>query len=1103
MEGQITKKRAKSLWKRIIGIFLLVFVGLLLFLFATAAIILTPKRLTPIAERLADNLFMANIRFDTLRVSLFQEFPYVNITIKNGSVRSCAFDGLPPLLQNTLPHGCDSLLRFEELSVSLHLKKLFQSQIDIRRVRLRNTQVNAYLSPFGIANWDVWLPDTTALNQSTSETFHLNLQRLIVREGLSLSYRSDPDSLLASLQLDRLFVRGDITLNPKDLKLEVFSASGMRIEALEKRQNRFFTSSIDSMRIAGTNGERYSLFVQSLNTVAVDTLFYAQALPVVVNGEVGFSPLRLDSLFFKEFTVWAADIPMVLDGSLVVANPQPRVQLECRLDNIPFARLLPLLPASLFPQAQHIDTDISAKIHASVNYPAYKIDVATLGGHLSYPAQNAYIHHLALDASYTHRPDRPWLSGIDLRQCAIEASGIMLHAKGHVQNLTGDPNIDISVQGNIQLDTLYRVLSLPDDITARGALTIDATAQFLMSNLLKGELGASALRGRVDAERLMLRIPKDTILMVARGAHLSFGANQNQRDTLIEQGAQILRLSFRADSANIRYKQQFRLALGNTRLSARSAASALNGDTTQIHPFTGSLEARYLSFQTAASTRIGLENGACTFSFLPAAHDRSIPVIATRLTADAFQMSDLENRYELYSPKIALQATHIPSTRTNRTTFQRRQSPSDSLPFTSNNIDFKVDDAIKGLLGKWQFEGAIEAAGGSISTPYFPLLVTLQETDIELNSQEFRLMQTKIHAGGSQIECTGKISNLRQVLLGRGTLGVSGFIRSDTLNVNELIYAANAGSVYAGTGVVVEEIEEAGGLVIIPSNLTLDLKLFSAHTRYGNEYLTDLSGSLTARNRNLQINDLEASSPMGAFKLSALYATRSRNDITAGFDLNMKAVQVDRLIALLPAIDSLAPMLRSFEGVVDCQISATTALDTQMNLLLPTLKAACRIEGENMVLLDGETFAEISKMLLFKNKKRNLIDHIAVGFLIRDSQIEVFPFVLEMDRYRAAVSGTHKFDMSFDYHISVLRSPVPFRLGIDITGDLDHPHYKLISCRYRNAKVPSYVELIDATRVSLLEAIKTFDPAAAFGSVERSVVRAARMRQEEEIENYE
>ena len=1127
METPQNAKKRRPQWPKVVAICLSTLVGLLLLLLVVAALLLTPKRLTPIAERLADGFFLADVRFDTLKVSLFEEFPYVNIGVINGHVRSRVFDTLSAAQRELLPETCDSLLRFDELSVSLHLRKLFRSQIDIRRVRLRNAQINAYLSPHGVANWDIWLSDTTSVSQNEADAFLLNLQRLIVRDGFRLTYRSDPDSLSAALSFERLFLRGNITPTPKDITLETFTIRNVHLEAMEEGKKMFLDSSIDSLRITGTDKESYTLSVQSRHTLTMDTVRYAQALPVVVSGEFGFTPSRLDSLFLKDFTLSAADIPMVIDGSLVLADPQPRARLECRLDHLPLSQIIALIPSSLIPQAQDIETDIAAQIRASVDYPAYKVDISTSGGRLSYPPENAYIHTLDLDATYAHRPDRPQLSGLDLRQCDIKASGIELYAKGHVQNPSGDPNIDINLQGNIQLDTLYRILPLSDDMVARGAITIDATAKILLSNFLRGDLNTSTLRGRVETERLMLRLPKDSLFVMARGGHLSFGANQNQRDTLIEQGTQILRLSFRADSANVRYKRQFRLSMGNTRLSARSAASALDGDTTQIHPFNGYLEARHLSFQTADSTQIRLNNGACTFSLLPAPHDRSIPVVAARLNAQFFQMSDKENQFELLSPGISLQATHLPSTRSNtRNTAQRRDTPSDSLSsntgtprdslnvrnrqqrtsnratddFASENLDLEMDDETKRLLRKWQFEGNIEATGGSVATPYFPLPITLGDTDIEFSSEELRLMQTEIRAGNSQIECTGRISNLRQVMLGRGTLGVYGFIRSDTLDINELTYAANAGSLYASSGAIVQELEEAGSLIIIPANLTLDLKLFSEHTRYADEYLTALSGSLTARNRTLQIADLEASSSIGDFKMSALYATRSRNDITAGFDIDLKKVQVDRLIALLPSIDTLAPMLRSFEGVVNCQISATTAMDTEMNILLPTLKAACRIRGENMVLLDGETFTEISKMLQFKNKGRNLIDHIAVDFLIRDNQIEVFPFIVEMDRYRAAVSGVHHFDMTFAYHISVLRSPIPFRLGVNVTGSIDNPRYRLVSCLYRNANIPSYVELIDATRVSLLEAIKTFDPAAAFGTVERSVARAARMRQEEMIE---
>ena len=164
-------------------------------------------------------------------------------------------------------------------------------------------------------------------------------------------------------------------------------------------------------------------------------------------------------------------------------------------------------------------------------------------------------------------------------------------------------------------------------------------------------------------------------------------------------------------------------------------------------------------------------------------------------------------------------------------------------------------------------------------------------------------------------------------------------------------------------------------------------------------------------------------------------------------------------------------MLRSFEGMVDCTIAATAAVDTMMNIELPTLNAACSIRGENLVLLDGETFTEISKMLRFKNRERNLIDRISVDLLVHDNRIELFPFIVEMDRYKAAVSGVQRLDMSFDYHISVLKSPIPFRLGVNIFGTLDKFKFRIGRARYKSENLPSFVGLIDTTRVNLRRTI--------------------------------
>ena len=236
--------------------------------------------------------------------------------------------------------------------------------------------------------------------------------------------------------------------------------------------------------------------------------------------------------------------------------------------------------------------------------------------------------------------------------------------------------------------------------------------------------------------------------------------------------------------------------------------------------------------------------------------------------------------------------------------------------------------------------------------------------------------------------------------------------------------------------------------------------------------LEDVKGEVVIRDQSINLSDLCMSSNIGSGDLTMVYTTKTDQEATMGFELSLNDILVERLISLFPDIDTLVPMLRSFEGMVDCQMTATCKADSTMSVLLPSVNASCYLSGKNMVLLDGETFTEISKTLMFKNKKRNMIDSIAVDLAIHDNKIEVFPFLVEMDRYKVAVGGTHNLDMTFDYHLSVLKSPVPFKLGIDIKGNLDDFKFKIVKCKYKDFLKPTKQAELDSTRRNVREEIR-------------------------------
>lgn len=229
----------------------------------------------------------------------------------------------------------------------------------------------------------------------------------------------------------------------------------------------------------------------------------------------------------------------------------------------------------------------------------------------------------------------------------------------------------------------------------------------------------------------------------------------------------------------------------------------------------------------------------------------------------------------------------------------------------------------------------------------------------------------------------------------------------------------------------------------------------------------NVRGEVNVRDQAVHLNALRMKGLDASMFATVVYRATEKKRGYAGFDFRLRRINIGKLVDFIPSLDTIVPMLRSFKGQVNFDAAAEARLDSSMNIKIPSLRAAVRIDGDSLVLMDGETFSEISKMLRFKNKKRNVFDSISVNVTVKDGNVTVYPFVVQIDRYKAAVGGTQGLDMNFNYHISILKSPLPFKMGVTITGNLDKMKFKLGKAKYKDAVTPVAIRQVDSTRVNL------------------------------------
>ncbi|MDE6511071.1 MAG: hypothetical protein K2L00_03130, partial [Muribaculaceae bacterium] len=195
-------------------------------------------------------------------------------------------------------------------------------------------------------------------------------------------------------------------------------------------------------------------------------------------------------------------------------------------------------------------------------------------------------------------------------------------------------------------------------------------------------------------------------------------------------------------------------------------------------------------------------------------------------------------------------------------------------------------------------------------------------------------------------------------------------------------------------------------------------------------------------------------------------------DMHFGFGLQVNDFNIAKFVKMVPAIDSITPLMHDFSGMIGANIAAPCRIDSGMNLDLPSLNAAIRITGDNLAFIDPEKYRTLGKWLGFKNKADNTIHSLNVEMTVEDGLMRVYPFTFNIDRYRLGIYGSNNMAMDFDYHLAVLKSPIPFKFGITVSGNPKKYKVRFGGAKFKEDSVIESTDMVNNARINLLHEIE-------------------------------
>ena len=981
------------------------------------ALILSPERLTGLINSYARQYLNASVTLSEARVNILNNYPNVTITLKDGHI----------IVPSPDPdkEWADSLLTFNKVEAVVRPFSLLRKKVLIPSLYLEHAAIRLFTNTADNSNWEIFSGTT---DDTTSSGYTYSIGKLSASDTLHFSYEDMADTVIYRVSIRQMTAKSPLT------------GSALK-----------------------TNIDSYS------NTLIVgkDTLF--DRIPFLVRGYITLEN-NFEDYYFRDCETVLGNVPLYINGFMGLRPDSLELKALCRVDSTGFEALSEAIPDMILPpgliQAPGMPVSLEVQLNGAYYYgsgefPVYSAHLKAGPGSLSYDPLKLAFPLFKTELSSSFDPPEGDEGTLNVHNLEAVSPAWKVTLTGTLSSLFRDPSVKVSANTRFILDSLGSLLTDLPRHTAKGEINAFLEADCRLSDLNFSGLGNVMLRADVSTDGFSLDIPSDSLFCLAGTTRIRAAVDPGKA----------LDAGLATDSLHIRYKGRELAEMSQTVLTAKSTPGMFTRDSTRVQPLEGTLTAKHLNVFINDTTRIGIDQGTLVFSMRPDEQNQRVPFIDARLDAAGaggvygvhkVSLSDLNLSAGLtYNRRWVNRRDSL--IRASLRTSDRRRTPRIQHEFSYADLDFDLDRETRSMLRKWNINGALQASGIRVISPFLPLYTQMSSLNMTLDGDRLEITNTRVKAGRSDLLLNGYVENIRRVLMGRGTLNMNFDLQSDTLDTNELIKTF---SVETGSG--------NRELLIVPGNISLQVVLAVSNAYYRHLQMTNLHGMLRAADRYLQLDGLEASSNAGDISINALYATPDKNNLQAGLDIEMKDVLLEEVTRLLPSMDTLFPMINSFWGLADVQISVTSGLDTQMNLKFSTLRGACRIAGYGLVLLDGQTFSDISRKLMFRKKALNLIDSIRVEATMADNRIDVFPFIMEMDRYRAAIAGSHNIDRTFHYHISMLRSPVPFRFGLDVRGTPDDYDIDVGRTRFTDERIPVLSYRIDSIRVNLRESIRSY-----------------------------
>ena len=907
----------------------------------------------------------------------------------------------------------DTLVAVPELLVSLKLIDAIHGNICIKRFHLRDATANIYIAADGTTNFDVFKSEDDEEEEEDEGGWQLKSVRWeedLKVSARHLSFVDEKDTIAASLDEASIVLasqkRDDLDGARLDLSAQHVCATLKGEEYAQDLELRL----------------HLPVYYKNLEHVYIDKAkLQVNDFGLLLDGEAGTPDLSSG--------VYTCDATVSTDGAWQIQE------------------ILTLVPERFKASLKDIKVDGLMALEANVKGTYADSIMPVLTAHLDIKeGKGAYkplpytVRDLQLDADARLDLNKQQPSTVTINKLSAKTKESRIAAKGKVEDLLEDMLIDLHLDIDANLpDFAY---FMPKEMDLKGQTKGKANAKIRLSDLSEMRLE----KGTIDADLTLTDIAYTMDSMEATLPYTKakvFIPNKNPSRKSVNWACVDL------DTKQVDFSMDTTInaALGASMIRIE-AANVLNNEQdyfASIH--TASLDGRFEDIH-ADLTNAELE------AYLAGGKKMS-----AKIQTDALQA---EMGEELMAKTEALRIEAA--------------------------ARYKAGE--ENILLQWNPRLTIHLKNGEVRMPErLPEPIYIPSIEFAYSNKAMNIANSRIELGNSDLNIKGNVRHIGGWFRHKKILEGELDIVSDHCDANQLMawFSADEETSQESEAESQESKAESQEELtstpeqntpdstkemepfMVPLDVDLALNTNLKEVEIFNQVAKDLKGGIFMQEGNLILDEVGFVCRAAKLQLTAMYRSPRRNHLYLGMDYHMVDVDIDELLTMIPNLEEMVPMLSSFKGAAEFHLAAETYLNSQYQPKMSTLRGAASLTGKDLVVLDGETFDKISKLLLFSKKTENKIDSINAELTIYKNQIDVYPLCVQMDNYMVALGGRHNTNMTFDYDINVLS---PIYLGVKVSGSMDDLQIKLAKCKFAQDFKPHWYQKVDNQSRELRERIK-------------------------------